>query len=376
VATLPTFEDLQDAGRQEALVRPTRIQREALETPTSDVAIFLAASTAIGQDAALYGQTEVNAARLATALSVSTEALEQWGAGNYGVPREGASAARVPVEFRRDPSAASFTIPGGSVVGTSGGVTFRTAVDAIFPASSVGPLAVTAIASTAGRGGNVGAGTITNVLGGPDGPLEDRTITVTNPEPAAGGAEDETEDEYQARLQAFFPAARKGTLQAIQTDTEALREIESATATELVGEDGFPVGRVEVAIIGANSQANSSLAALVRETLEDTRAAGIGVVPKASQPTYVSISITGLGFASGVNTTIVLNNARLAVVAAVNENDPNKPLRRGLIISTLEQVEDLVVPSAAIDTLIPADDVEPTVTGEVFRTREDLVSLN
>ena len=116
MATAPTFEDLFGAARRETLARPTRITPEAIDTDGTDVQIAVAAGAAIGEEVGAYLQSELNATRIATAAAVSSDALEQLGASEYGETRYGAQSAIASVVFTRQTGGPT-TIPAGTVVG-------------------------------------------------------------------------------------------------------------------------------------------------------------------------------------------------------------------------------------------------------------------
>jgi hypothetical protein len=368
--TSPTFNDLRDIGVQQALAEPSprALRREALESRTTDAGIFVSVGAAQAEEVGLFAQRANNANRLATAASVSTDALEQWAASEYGVTRQGETSAIVDGSFVRDPAGAGITIPVGSLVGTDDGVIFRTTRDVVMPANVTLSETVEVVAVVAGRGGNVTAGTITRLLSVPQGPIPDSTLRFRHGEDAAGGDREQTVEEFEAQLQRFFVEAVRGTLSAIQFAAETTPGVVSARATEIEDE-----GRVVVHINGPNDQANSALARRVLERLQEYRPAGVGVSVLADQVRTIEIRIEGLEFDADVSANAVLDAAQTAIVEAVSALGPGEPLKISVLTATLVGVDGLQVPSTT--TYIPAEDVVPSEQGETLRTRKDLVVL-
>jgi hypothetical protein len=100
---------------------------------------------------------------------------------------------------------------------------------------------------------------------------------------------------------------------------------------------------------------------------------GVPVNVIAGTPQFVEIVIAGLQFKAGANTTNVIDQARSAVLSAVNAVAPNEILRVGNLFAALVGVELLIVPDTAITT--PAGDLVPN-PGGVIRTTKDRISIN
>ena len=366
MATAPTFNDLFGAGRRETLSRPTRITPEAIDTDGTDVQIAIAAGAAIGEEVGAFAQGELNSLRLATAASVSDEALEQLGASEYGETREGAQSAIVSVRFTRQTGGPT-TIPAGTLVGTDGGVTFATVLTVGFASGEVGPLDVAAIASTAGPGGNVRAWSITSILS----TLADDTIEVEQPEDAAGGIDVEPIADYQARLETRYQRAPRGTLPAIQESAAANPRVASARAYEVLDGDA-QTGRVVLQILGHGRTTNAALQAEVRTQMDTVRAAGVPVVTIAMNPRLVQVRAFGLRVASGLSPTAVLDSAAAALVAYVQQVEVGATLTLAEILGVLAGIAGLQVPAGALVT--PTSDVVPG-QGEFVDTRRELIFL-
>jgi hypothetical protein len=117
-----------------------------------------------------------------------------------------------------DPTAGA-SIPSGSVVKTKSGVAFKTQASIVVPKAQLDPVtlkitpstkSVGIVASKAGTGGNVGAGTITVIPPGHD----PQFLRVTNPKATSGGTHTETKVVRQSDYDAAVAALKKQLEQA------------------------------------------------------------------------------------------------------------------------------------------------------------------
>ena len=142
---------------------------------------------------------------------------------DFGIPRLGASYASGQVTFTRlSPSATAVTIPVGTQIRTSDdSQTFAVIADASYGtysasaggyvlASMVGSITVPVEAITAGAGGNVAAGSITQVLSTIAG-----IDTVSNASAFSNAEDGETDAELRARFKAFIAQLSKATSAAV-----------------------------------------------------------------------------------------------------------------------------------------------------------------
>jgi hypothetical protein len=367
VAVLPNFEDFRQAAITEAIGLPTRLTREILEADGSEAGIAVSMAAAVGEEAAVFDQQQLAETRLNTAATQGRDALEQWALANYGVTSQGPLSAIATLLWTRDPSATPTTILARTSV-TADGIVFETDEDLVIPVSATSG-SVTATSQSTGVSTNVDKDTITSAQ-----VLPDPTLVVTNPEPAAGGSDGESVDEFAARLQTFFAAAVKGTKTAVETCARDTPGVADATAFELLDSDGGAEGRGQVIISGSNSQANSALAQSVVFELEECRGLGVPIYVFAGQPLFVNIVVEGILFVAGVNTAEVLGTARRSIKAKVNLLAPGIALRQGLIIGVLEGIEGLILPAGAVKE--PAGDLAPSSTAETIRTDIPLILLN
>lgn len=374
MATVPTFEDLVEAGKREALGLPTRLTREVMDTDGSDVNIAFASQASMAEKVAAYAQGEINATRLRTVGSVSTDALEQFGASEFGGEvRQGAESAIVPLVWTRDPGGSSIVIAARTLVSTPGGVTFETVADLPMAGGTVSAT-IPGTATTAGAGGNVPAGTITEILG----PRPDPTLTVNNLEPAAGGLAEQSPEDFEAQLQSVFERARRGTLGAIEEAASTTPGVVSARAYDVLDSDGVEIGRVVIQILGGGGTTNSALAARVLARVREFRCAGVPVTAEPLNPKTVLITATGLIILPDFDEATVFSEARRGLVALIGSVGQDGELQVGEtlylsdIAATLAATPGLKVPAGAIT--VPADDVVPAA-GEYLVTDLDSISL-
>lgn len=368
MADVPSYLDLFQAGRRRALIGTTPYTPEIIDAEGSDVNIVFAAAATMGQEVARFLQRAFDETHLATALRIGDDVLDRWIQDRYQLPRQGAIAAVVPVQFQRPSGAQSFVIASGTVVATETGVQFSTINDLVFGPNVLGPLTVTANATTTGPIGNVAAGSINRIVT----PLDVADVTVTNIEGAAGGKAAEADEAYAARARDFFVNARRGTRAAIQFGAQQTEGVDQADVLEVLTQDGTPFFRGQVTISNEDGVANSALAARVRLELEEYRALGVAVPVVGGTPVFQSITYQGLQFLSGANTTAVLDQARAALVAEVNSTPPNQTLRAARLDGAIARVPQLIVPEGA--RVEPAGDVVP-LSGQVIRTTTDRVEL-
>ncbi|MGH6970530.1 MAG: baseplate J/gp47 family protein, partial [Caulobacteraceae bacterium] len=142
---------------------------------------------------------------------------------DYGFSRQGATAAVADVTFSRFTASAQALIPAGAQVGTLDGtqvfsVTASPSNPAwsasqngyVVPAGTASLSGVPVAAVTAGAAGNVVVGAIGLLMTAIPG-----VDTVTNPAPASGGADAESDASLRAGFQTFILSLASATLAAI-----------------------------------------------------------------------------------------------------------------------------------------------------------------
>lgn len=365
MADAPSARDLFEAGKREALIGPTRFDPAVVDLDGSDINVILRVAAAMGEEVSRFVVVSLTALAIGTARGDDLDRLVY---DLYGMLRQESSPAVATLSLARA-GLVGFTVPAESTFATEDGETFRTLQDVVFPAGVLGPFLVPATNVRTGPKGNVPAGSIYRVLR----PQADTSLTCTNPEPAAGGGDQETDDALRDRARQFFTTARRGTMAAIEFGAREVPGVQEATAIELITPDTqLPGYRVALHVADANGQANSALAERVRVNLQEYRALGVPALVVAAIPQYVDVRATGLQFVAGYNTGSVLQQARQAVLGVVNGTGPGLPLRRNNILTALGGVAGLIVPAGAL--VEPAGDVVP-VAGTIIRTTSERVIL-
>lgn len=378
--------DLFLAGRARVLVEPgNKFSRQVLDTEGTDVNILLNTLASVGEEISLEGQSQDNARYLATAASVSDDAVERVGfeltSGN--VLRKPDTAAVVDLVFSRNNSF-GLTIPKDYVVTTATtGVPFRLLEDCVWNGGDATPKTVRAICEQTGPNGNVDALTITTLSED----VGDTTVTVTNPAVSAGGRDQESIVDFTRRVRGWFINQARGTLNALEFGAEQVPEVAQATSREvswaagsypptltpaeiLAHEDVFPAYRAKVSIADINGQANPALAEKVREALQEWRAAGVPVQIIGSTHQYIVVAWAGLGAKPGFSLQLLLDDLFARCIALVLELAPEETLERAALFAAAKEVEGLLVPAASL--VAPAGDIVPAAGYTLRLRREDI----
>lgn len=369
MADFPTRAELFQIGADEMIgrgeLRPpgSRVSPEELYTEGSDVNLLLAGASAMGEEAMRHVALRTSSLFFATA---EREALDRLVADRLSrsIVRLEASAALVELAVSQAPGGPVQVFDVGTRFRTEAGVEFRSLHAVTLGAGDTGPVTVRAQASQTGTSGNVDADTIRALVQPRSG------VSVTNPARAAGGDDQEPDARLRARAQDFFPAARRGTLGAIEFGARTVPGVRLATALEIEDEFGRQTGHVQLYVSDAAGAGNALLAELVRTALRAWRAAGIYVDVVGATPRFEPV-VWRLRFATGIDSTIAFDAVRRATIAAVNRLAPQTTLERSALFEAARSVEGVIVRDDAI--VAPVGDVVPA-TGEVIRTRLDLVT--
>jgi uncharacterized phage protein gp47/JayE len=376
VAALPTREDLFQVGAGEVFSRGqnrppgARVSPQAVFTPGTDINIVLAACSAMGDETLRHLALRMAALYLDSA---EDEDLDRLVADRFSpeIVRKQSAQAVVPLELTRPipPSTgAVVTLDVGTKVRTTGGTEYAFTEAASFPLNSTGPISVRAQAVLSGTGGNVEQGEIRQFSQTP----ADATILVTNPEPASGGTDIETDASLRARARLFFVTARRGTLPAIEAGALGVDGVVAATAEEILGLDGLPTGEVRLFVADELGRSNQVLTAAVNQRLREFRAGGIIVPVFTTRPRLETIAYQ-ISFRSGTDTRAAVNQLKAITVAAVNTLFPREPLQRSLLFALARSIPGAIVGDAAVQ--LPAGDIQPA-DQEVIKTSLDLVTVN
>lgn len=364
---VPTHEELFEVGLGEALAANPAVSEEVARAPGSTLWWELNAGAAMGAE---VGYQLLERFRQSFVETSTGPGLDRVGADRYSTYRQGATAARVELEFTRATSVGLLTIPVGTEVRDANqSVVFATDVELPIPdGETVG----TVIASSTALGVNQRAepDTLVQFVGGP----AEAGLVVTNPERSAGGNDRESESDYRARLRGVFVNAGKGTLSALVQGALTVDEVRSAASYEVVDSSGCPRAWT-VIVADQNGDSNSSMVADVEEVLEEWRPAGVPGDVIGGVRVVVPISVRVV-FESGTSTAAALLDVRRAIVARVNQLKPRSEdtveaaVAAGRAVLTPGYVDAAVrtIPRVVgVEVLLPAATEVPEL-GEVIRT--------
>lgn len=371
---LPTREDYFQVGAAEVFARSaqrpkaTRISPEAVFTPGTDINIIIAACSAMADEATRHMAIRMAALYLDSAEGEDLDRLVQ-DRFSPTVVRKQAAPSVVPLEVRRTVPGPAVSLSVGTVVRTETGIQFKLVQAAALALNSTGPVTVAAQAIQAGSVGNVQAGTITQFVQSPPDP----TMTITNPQPASGGSDVETDESLRERARQFYLTARRATLSAIEFGALTVEGVTSASAIEVTDPmTGLPTGHVLLYIADQNGQSNQILVQAVRNALLEWRAAGIVVDVLATAPQFEQVQYS-IAFRSGVDTLAATEQLRALTVAAVNLLQPGEPLQRSLLFALARSIPGAIVSDSAV--VVPAGDIVPDAA-RTIKTQLGLVLIN
>lgn len=369
---LPTRADLFDLGATEILLRNIarpvgrRMTRESIFTDGTDVNILLAAASAMADEIVRQLAYHCAAFYLDSAESDDLDRLVQ-DRFSPTIVRRPAIPAVVQLQFTRNSGALlAVTLAVGTKVRTENGTEFELTTPATLALGSTGPATASAQAVNAGQQTNVAAGTLTRFVVAPP----DAALQVNNAEPAAGGADRESDSSLRERARDFFRQARRGTLTAIEFGGLTVNGVAKDRGIEVLDAAGQPIGVVQLYISDAAGQANQLLVDAVKNALLEYRAAGIVVDVFTTEPLFVPIEYR-LRFAAGTDTVSAFEELRFLTAAEVNNLGPGETLPTSLLLATARRVPGLIVLQ---DTVVsPVGDLVPS-PNQVIRTRADLIT--
>lgn len=369
----PTREDFFRIGAAEVISRSNarpvhqRISRSAIFTEGTDINLLLAAASAMADEAMRFNAQSIAALYYGSAVGDELDRLVA-DRTSRNVPRKRAAAAKVTLTFSRSvPGVADLSfLPGRKF--RAGGQEFELSQSVSMQASFVGTVSGEAVASLTGTRGNVDAGLVSAFVV----PSEDPNISVTNPEPAAGGSEKETDEAYSYRAGLWWLAQMRGTAEAIEFGALTVPGVKSAVLTEMTDSFGYPNGFLLLTIADANGRANRSLIDAVSVTLRSWRGAGVPVGIVGGTPRYEQVEYS-VGFAAGTNSSDAAEQLKILTVSAVNALSPGAPLTRALLLSVARSVFGVIVSDDSVR--VPVGTLVP-LSSEVIRTNLSLVRVN
>lgn len=268
-----------------------------------------------------------------------------------------ATRAQVTLQFTRTSGGVTGTIPIGTpVISTpdvdGGRATFTTDADFVVPAGSNGPFLVAASAQVAGPTGNVAAGTLTT-LGAP---LFDPSFTVTNPATAAGGNDQESDDELRERARTWWQTLVRGTIDALEYGAKQVPTVRVATVKE-----DLEAGVAVVQVTDADGNSTTEMVADVEAELEHWRAAGSHVEVVGGSPALVDLRI-GLKVRTGFDVEAVAAQLVAAVTTRVNRLGVGEPLYHDMIVGAIVPLfPDDILRVSLITVAVNGTPVDPTL---------------
>lgn len=274
------------------------------------------------------------------------------------------------VTFSRGTAATqSYVVPAGTIVTTSTGIRFSTVGDVtLLPATT--SINAQVVAETAGAGGNVGAGSIvllsSSILG-----IE----SVTNAAATAGGADEETADDQQARFAIYIKSIARSPINGLEAGAKTVQLVDAssgliseqvvlATVVEpYILDPSQPVGIVALYIDNGSGGASDALVAKTQQVIDgyidDTgvkiigyRAAGVIVrvmaVTLFSQD--VTASITLEAGADQTTVDMALKDAIASIFAAIpiSEGLDWPTLLTGMMVVSGVKTVSLIVPDSSV----------------------------
>lgn len=288
---------------------------------------------------------------------------------HLNIQRKEASQSQVIVSWSRTTSGPGGTIPNGSTVATVFDATgetveFTTDSDFIVGAGLNGPFLIACTAVLAGRTGNVAAGAITRLI---DQPAFDPNFSITNTAGAAGGNDEESDEDLRTRAREFFLTLRRGTIAALEFGAKRVLTVAIAKAIE-----DTTTGITTVRVSDSDGGSTQQMINDVLTELEDWRCAGSLVNVEGGNRVEVSMSITITAKRDGFSVEQAESQMEEAIIARAAK------LRSGetLFLDTVKGAVTAVFPddvlALTIDTivvdgvpLLPVQDVVPVGAGVI-----------
>ena len=290
---------------------------------------------------------------------VTRQAFPQTAEGEYldrhaqlrGLERKAAVAARGTVRFTAGEAWESQReIPEGTVCMTAGLIRFETTQTAVLsPGELTADVPVRAL--EAGTAGNVAAGAIVSMAVAPMG-----ISSCTNPEPCAGGADGEGDEQLRERILDTFRRLPNGANAAFY-EQEALSFDQVAAATVIPRPRG--VGSVDVVVSTLAGIPDQQLLTELQDYFEQRREIAVDVQVRAPQTRTVDVTVQ-VAAQGGWDAA----QARANVKAALESWFDGKLLgqdvllaRLGSLIYQCEGVENYTILSPTADVAMGEDEL-------------------
>lgn len=353
----PSFDDLLAQYEAEALgIRPTLQFLEGDVTTAQQHGAGAMADAAIRFTVQALKETFLDGAKGAALTKLVNDHLN--------IQRAPATSSQVACTFTRAGGGAAGSMLTGYVVGSAFDLAGNTVLytldaDVTFGAGDNGPHVQTATAQVVGRAGNVGVGKVTRMVGN----VFSSLVTVTNASVAAGGNDEESDDELRVRARNFSQTLRKGTLGALEFGAQQVPSVRIARATEDIG------GIVTLVVTDSDGGSTAQMVLDVVVELENWRSAGslVNVVGGSA----LVVDVTGQLIAlQGVDTSVLGPVAASAIAGRMLK------LRQGetLYLDTIKAAGISVDPDA-LEALILSTPMVDVVPGPAQVIRPGVVTV-
>lgn len=363
--TIATIAEMRTAGQEAITAEDSRLTDFAEGEP---LAAVVEAMTVMADTTLRTGLENAKDTFIPTATG---NALEVAIVGVGGPQRNLASAAVATIVLTRDGYVGAYNtlIAGEQITGTApdgSEVIFALSEDLLLSAPST-TVSGEAVCTELGRDGNVPAATLVNFAGLPSG------LVLTQPQVAAGGAEDELDDDYRARFQ-LGRVAFPGTMYGLEYGAKLVPGVTYAKAveTEITTDTGVRT-LVYLYIGDPDANSNDALAADVREILDgdtDTegwRIAGQEVLVYGAARDELAFVLTlRVKPNAGITHTMV----RTAWLAYLDTLAPSEIHYRSRGETAIIDIDREMIRSA--DQVVPlSDKVSPTAAHKAIRSASD-----
>lgn len=360
--TVPTFAELYDAAQSEITARQPTLTDFSEGSNLDAVA---GAAAVVADEAIRHGIMLARAGFIETAEAGDLDALVT---SRGGPVRKPLTAATTTFVVTRTSYVGAYTFSAGLTVSGYGAdgspVSFNLTTTKTLGAMQ-SSVSLSATCNESGPNGNVPAGSVTTISGLPAG------LTVTQPNRAAGGAAEETDDAYRARYRLGLRARARGTPAALEYAALSVAGVAFAAVNEdaIAGDTGY----VALYIADSTGTGSSDLATAVTTALDTididgtpgVRAAGALVQVLAAAREEIALAYTvKVKPGSGVTE----NDVKAAVLAFTNALPPSRTLWPSAAEAAILQIGSDVLDA---QQTLPATAYPPTLAYNSIRTASD-----
>jgi uncharacterized phage protein gp47/JayE len=358
----PRYPELFDIAVNAMLARDETLTEEVIRTPGTAAFTIASLAATMGQEVVYHIARVARDRLLGTAKGQELNRLAyDW----FGLLRKPAAAATCKCKFTCTKAG---TLSPGVKVGTADGKEYSLIETLNFTAGGQS-LYGTVVCTKTGLEGNTKKNTITKILSS----VYDTGMTVTNDERAVGGCDAESDDSLRERARAFWRVVQRGTLQAIEQGALTVAQVAKAKAYETVVTDtgGNVLARlVNLAIAAHNEGGNQALVDLVKQALDDWRAAGVHVNVLACEAVWLNQIKVQVAWKVGANVEQAKQRLAIAIVNFVNNMEPGQTFEPNALVGLI--LQDRAVAKVPLPAVLSPPRTSASAT-QVFRTSLDSV---